>query len=93
MLRGIKQTVFLGQWGMPELKTRLNDLKASFILDFLTGNIETMPCDSVEAWVYEKKDKVLFFKEEKLISHFNWGQFKARFKRPVLASSQIQDIS
>jgi len=82
MLRGIIETVFLGQWGMPEIKISLNDLKAFFILDFLTVNIETAENEFDEVWIYEKRDMILFFKEEKLISHFIWSQFKKNFKRP-----------
>lgn len=80
LMRGIKDTVFLGQWGIPEIKIGLNDLASCFILDFLRTNID-LPQD-VAAWVYEKKDMVLFFKEEKLISHFKWSQFKKTFRRP-----------
>jgi len=82
MLRGIIETVFLGQWGMPEIKISLNDFKAFFILDFLTVDIETGENEFVAVWIYEKRDMILFFKEEKLISHFMWSQFKKRFRRP-----------
>ena len=82
LLCGINETVFLGQWGIPEIKTSLNDLKAFFSLDFLTVNIEIIQNEFVAAWIYEKKDMVLFFKGDKLISHFKWSQFKKRFKRP-----------
>jgi len=82
MLRGINDTVFLGQWGIPENKISLNDLKAFFSLYFLTVNIEIIQNEFVAAWIYEKKDMVLFFKGDKLISHFKWSQFKERFRRP-----------
>ncbi len=82
MLRGINGTVFLGQWGMPEIKISLNDLEAFFVLDFLTVIIETAENEFVGVWIYEKRDMILFFKEEKLISHFRWSQFKERFRRP-----------
>jgi hypothetical protein len=82
MLRGINETIFLGQWGIPENKISLNDLKAFFILDFLTVSIETAENEYVAVWIYGKKDMILFFKEEKLISHFKWSQFKTRFRRP-----------
>jgi hypothetical protein len=70
MLHGINETVFLGQWGIPEIKNSLNDLEEFFILDFLTVNIETAENEFVAVWIYEKRDMILFFKEEKLISHF-----------------------
>ena len=79
-MRGINDTVFLGQWGIPEIKASINDLASFFVLDFLRTNID-FP-QNVAAWIYKKKDMVLFFKGEKLISHFKWSQFKKEFRRP-----------
>ena len=80
MMRGIKDTVFLGQWGIPEITTGINDLASFFVLDFLSSN--TNIPQNVAAWIYEKKDMVLFFEEEKLVSHFKWSQFKKNFRKP-----------
>jgi len=93
LLRGINETVFLGQWGIPEIKISLNDLKAFFILDFITVNIEITQNEFVAAWIYEKKDMVLFFKGEKLIFHFKWSQFKKRFRRPDHRGFSFHDTS
>ena len=93
LLRGINETVFLGQWGIPEIKISFNDFKEFFILDFLTVNIEITPNEFVAAWIYEKKDMVLFFKGEKLISHFKWSQFKKRFRRPDQRDFSSHDTS
>ena len=93
LLRGINETVFLGQWGIPEIKISLNDLKEFFILDFLTVNIEITQNEFVAAWIYEKKNMVLFFKREKLISHFKWSQFKKRFRRPDQRDFSSHDTS
>lgn len=89
MLTGISQTVFLRQWGMPEIKISLDHLEACFILDFITLNIDSIQKGFVTVWIYEKKDRVVFFRGEKLISHFKWTQFKKRFKR---LSSLDQDM-
>ena len=80
MMRGLNHKAFLGQWGIPEIKISINDLESFFILDFLRTNID-IP-QNVAAWIYERKDMVLFFKREKLISHFQWSRFKKRFRRP-----------
>lgn len=80
LMGGINESVFLGQWGMPEIKVGHNDLKSYFVLDLLTINVEIT--QNVTAWIYEKRDRVLFFRGEKLISHFKWSQFKKRFRRP-----------
>ena len=79
LMRGLNHKVFLGQWGIPEIKISINDLASFFILDFLSGNID-IP-QNIAAWIYEKKDMVLFFEDDKLISHFRWSQFKNKFRR------------
>ncbi len=80
-MRGITETVFLRQWGIPEIKASLNDLKSFFALDFLMVEIGVRQNEFVAAWIYKKRDRVFFFKGEKLISHFKWSQFKTRFRK------------
>jgi len=38
--------------------------------------------DFYTAWIYEKKDRIFFFKKGRLISHFKWNEFRNRFKKP-----------
>jgi hypothetical protein len=33
-------------------------------------------------WIYEKRNKILFFKNKKLLFHFRWDEFKGKWKRP-----------
>jgi hypothetical protein len=34
------------------------------------------------AWIYEKRNRILFFRNKKLAFHFRWDEFKEKWKRP-----------
>jgi hypothetical protein len=80
MLTGIYQTVFLNQWGVPEIKISLDRLQGVFELDALFLNSEPSEDDNHTVWIYEKRDMILFFKRGRLVSHFRWSEFKERWK-------------
>jgi len=80
LLTGIYQTVFLHQWGVPEIKISLDRLQGFFELDALFLNSEPTEEDSHTVWIYEKRDMILFFKRGRLVSHFKWGEFRERCK-------------
>jgi len=82
MLAGINQTVFLNQWGVPEIKISLDRLQGSYELDSLSLSTEPHEGDYHTVWIYEKKDRIFFFKRGKLISHFRWREFKEKWKKP-----------
>jgi hypothetical protein len=76
MLTGINQKVFLNQWGEPETQVGLSQLGRSNKLGTLfliTDPIEEAP---LNVWIYEKKDSILLFTKEKLVSHFSCKKFK-----------------
>ncbi len=81
-LSGIYQSVFLNQWGLPEFRLGLGRLAGFFRLDFLFLNREPNEVGECVAWIYEKRNLILFFKNNKLILHFRWNEFKERWKRP-----------
>jgi len=76
MLTGINQKVFLNQWGEPETQVglnrlgRLNNLGTLFLI--------TDPGEETHfsVWIYKKKDSILFFTKEKLVSHFSCKYFR-----------------
>ena len=76
MLAGISQKVFLNQWGEPEAQVGLNRIGKLNKLGtlFLITDLNEEPPLSV--WIYRKKDRILFFTREKLISHFSCKKFK-----------------
>jgi len=81
MMAGLYQTLFLSQWGAPEFQLSLERLSGFFRLDSLF-NIKPWEQDSYNVWIYEKRNKVLFFRNKKLLFHLRWDEFKEKWKRP-----------
>ncbi len=82
MMSGIYQNTFLNQWGEPELQVGLARLIGFFKLDFLFTRWEQSVAGEYTAWIYEKRNRILFFRNKKLIVHFRWDEFKEKWKRP-----------
>ena len=82
MMAGLYQTLFSNQWGVPEFQVSLEKLAGFFRLDSLFLNIRPGEEDYYRVWIYEKKNKILFFRNKKLILHFGWDEFKEKWKRP-----------
>jgi hypothetical protein len=82
MMAGLYQTLFLNQWGAPEFQMGLGRLAGFFKLDFLFMNWGQTEAGEYTAWIYEKRNKILFFKNKKLLFHFRWDEFKEKWKRP-----------
>ncbi len=76
MLAGINQKSFLNQWGEPEAQVGLRQIgklnKLGTLLLMTDPDEET----SLSVWIYKKKDSILFFTKEKLISHFTCKKFR-----------------
>jgi hypothetical protein len=82
MMAGLYQTLFSNQWGVPEFQVSLEKLAGFFRLDSLFLNIRPGEGDYYTVWIYEKKNKILFFRNKKLVLHFRWHEFKEKWKRP-----------
>lgn len=82
MMSGIYQNTFLNQWGKPEFQIGLGRLAGFFKLDFLFINWERGEAGEYTTWIYEKRNRILFFRNKKLIFHFRWDEFKEKWKRP-----------
>ena len=82
MLAGINQTIFLNHWGVPDIKISLDRLQGFYELDSLSLNTEANEEDCHTVWIYEKKDRIFFFKRGKLVSHFRWSEFREKWKKP-----------
>jgi hypothetical protein len=82
MMSGIYQNTFLSQWGTPEFQFGLGRLVGFFKLDFLFVNWDQNEAVEYSAWIYEKQNRILFFKNKKLLFHFKWDEFKEKWKRP-----------
>jgi hypothetical protein len=70
-LTGLNQKVFLNQWGKPETQVglnqigRLNKLGTLFLITDATEDAH------LNLWIYNKRDSILLFTKEKLVSHFS----------------------
>ena len=81
ILAGINRTIFLNQWGLPDIRISPDHLLEFFKLDFLCLNRDSLGRNHFTAWIYEKKDTFLIFRRNKLILHFKWSAFKQKFKK------------
>lgn len=79
-MTGIYQTVFLKQWGAPEIKISLDRLQGFFGVSASFLNSEPTEEGDFTVWIYEEKDMVLFFKRGRLVSHFKWNEFREKWK-------------
>jgi hypothetical protein len=81
MLAGINQKVFLNQWGVPEVRINLDHLEGSY----QQGGV-ALDADSNEevfhsVWIYVKQDRICFFANKRMVSHFKWSAFKEKRNR------------
>lgn len=75
-MTGLNQKVFLSQWGAPETQVSLNRLGKLGKLG--TMFLITDPAEEaqISVWIYKKKNSILLFAREKLVSHFSFRRFK-----------------
>ena len=75
-MAGLNQKVFLKQWGEPETQVSLNKLGKLNKLG--TVFLITEPAEEahISVWIYKKKNSILLFAKEKLVSHFSFRRFK-----------------
>jgi hypothetical protein len=88
MLAGINQAVFLNQWGAPEVRINVDRLE-----DFChRGSVasDASPGEEVfhSIWIYAKKDRICFFTNKRLVSHFKWSAFQE--KKKVLEKADLE---
>ena len=76
MLAGINQKVFLNQWGEPEAQVGLSQIGKLNKLGTLFLITDPNEDTHLSIWFYKKKDRILFFAREKLISHFSCKTFR-----------------
>ena len=75
-MTGLNQKVFLDQWGEPEAQVSLNQLGKLSKLG--TMFLITDPTEEahISVWIYKKKNSILLFTKEKLVSHFSFRRFR-----------------
>ena len=78
MLAGITQSVFVKQWGSPEIRINLDQLRGFYQEGSMALNTNSTPDDPHSVWIYTKHDKICFFTNKRLVSHFKWSAFKEK---------------
>jgi hypothetical protein len=75
-MAGLNQKVFLTMWGEPETQVSLNQLGKLSKLG--TMFLVTDPAEQAHTsvWIYRKKNSILLFTKEKLVSHFSFNRFR-----------------
>jgi len=79
-MAGLNQKVFLNQWGKPESQLtldqlgKLNQLGTMFLISDPTEEAR------LSLWIYKKKNCVLLFANEKLVSHFSCKKFRSELE-------------
>jgi hypothetical protein len=81
MLTGIRQDIFLKNWGEPDIQISLKKL-GSFhgrgALYLIVRSDDEADCSIL---IYKNKDKILFFIKKRLNTHFKWSRFEERRNR------------
>lgn len=80
MMKGLNQKVFLNQWGEPETQIGLNQLGKLNKLGTLFLITEPTEEAHLSVWIYKKKESILLFTKEKLISHFSCKKFRSKLE-------------
>ena len=75
-MTGINQKVFLSQWGAPETQVSLNQLGKLSKLGTAFLIAEPVEEAHISVWIYKKKNSILLFAKEKLVSHFSFRRFE-----------------
>ncbi len=80
-MKGLNQKVFLSQWGAPETQVSLNQLGK--LANLGTVFLITEPDEEahISVWIYKKKNSILLFAKEKLISHFSFKRFERELEQ------------
>ena len=79
-MAGLNQKVFLNQWGEPEAQVTLNQLGKLNKLGTLFLITDPAEEAHLSVWIYKKKNSVLLFAREKLVSHFSCKKFRSEFE-------------
>jgi hypothetical protein len=80
-MAGLNQRVFLSQWGEPETQVPLNQLGRLNKLGAIFLVTDPTEAAQLSVWIYEKKNSVLLFTKEKLVSHFSYKKFRQSLEK------------
>ena len=75
-MAGLNQKIFLNQWSEPETQVALNPLGKLDKLGIMFLIADPSEASQLSVWIYERKNSVLLFTKEKLVSHFSCKKFR-----------------
>jgi hypothetical protein len=84
ILAGIKEQAFVNQWGPPDIRFSLDSLEGSSQQSYTQPDNRSNDGAPLSVWIYSKQDRIFFFTNQKLVSHFKWSAFKEK-------RSQVQE--
>ncbi len=76
-MAGLNQKVFLNQWGEPEAQLTLNQLGELNKLGTMFLITDPTEEANLSVWIYQKRNRILLFAREKLVSHFSCKKFRS----------------
>jgi len=80
-MAGLNQKVFLKQWGEPETQVSLNKLGKLNKLGTMFLISDPAEEAHISVWIYKKKNSILLFAKEKLVSHFSFRRFRSELEQ------------
>ncbi len=80
VLAGIHQSVFLSEWGFPEVEIALDRMRGIFKPEATFMEARSADENGYRMWIYRKRNKVLFFIRGTMVSHLSCTEFKERWK-------------
>ena len=80
-MAGLNQKVFLKQWGEPETQVSLNKLGKLNKLGTMFLISDPAEEAHISVWIYKKKNSILLFTKEKLVSHFSFRRFRCELEQ------------
>jgi hypothetical protein len=80
-MTGLNQKVFLNQWGEPETQVSLNQLGTLSKLGTMFLITDPSEGAHLSVWIYKKKNSILLFTKEKLVSHFSFRKFRCELEQ------------
>lgn len=84
-MAGLNQKIFLNQWGEPEAQITLNQPERLDKLRPMFSIPALIEEGHLSVWIYKKKNSVLLFAKEKLVSHFSCRELKFPFPVPPIS--------
>jgi hypothetical protein len=81
MLTGIRQDIFLKNWGEPEFQIslkKLGDFQSQGAMYLIVSSDDEADCSIL---IYKSRDRILFFRKKRLNTHFKWSRFEERRNR------------